>query len=82
MPGSERTLTVYVEGRPQQHHLGFKVRHAIGSGAVKLVEEGEAEVRDGDGNRMDVDGALYDGERLHVIRRGRWAPAAGQEGGA
>ena len=67
MPQLDREITVYVGGRPQRQHLGFRVRHAIGSRAAKRVEAGEAEVRDADGNRVDVDGALYDGERLHVV---------------
>lgn len=62
---SER-LTVYVDGEPRRLFLGLRVRHAIGYRQAWRVERGEAVVEDGDGNRIDLDGALYDGERLLV----------------
>jgi hypothetical protein len=62
---SER-LTVYVDGEPRRLFLGLRVRHAIGYRQAWRVERGEAVVEDGDGNRLDLDGALYDGERLLV----------------
>jgi hypothetical protein len=64
--GQTRRLTVYVEGEPRTFFLGLRVRHAIGYGDVRLVEQGRATVLDGDGNVVDLDGALYDGERLYV----------------
>ena len=62
---SER-LSVYVNGDPKRLFLGLRVRHAIGYQQAWRVERGEAVVKDGDGNRIDLDGALYDGERLFV----------------
>ena len=59
-------LTVYVNDEPRQFYLGLRVRHAIGYRAAWRVARGEAAVEDGDGNRLDLDGALYEGERLYV----------------
>ena len=59
-------ITVYVEDQPRPIHLGLRVRHAIGHQLAKQVERGEAVVRDDRGYRIDLDGALYDGERLYV----------------
>jgi hypothetical protein len=42
------------------------VRHAIGHRQSQRVAGEEAVVNDGDGNCVDLDGALYDGERLYV----------------
>jgi hypothetical protein len=61
-----RRLTVYVNGEPRSFFLGLRVRHAIGCGDARLVEQGQATVQDADGNIVDLDGALYDGERLYV----------------
>ena len=63
---SAQRLTVYVNGQPRRLFLGLRVRHAIGHQQSKLVERDQAVVEDGDGNRVDLDGALYDGEHLHV----------------
>lgn len=64
-----RRITVYVDDRPRRLFLGLRVRHAIGHSEVRRVELGEAAVEDGRGNRVGLDGALYDGERLYVRRR-------------
>jgi hypothetical protein len=61
-----RRVTVYVDDEPRRFFLGLRVRHAIGYRAAWRVERGQAVVHDGDGNRVDLDGALYDGERLYV----------------
>ena len=61
-----RRVTVYVNEEPRRLFLGLRVRHAIGYPAAWRVAQGEAVVEDGDGNRLDLDGALYDGERLVV----------------
>ena len=63
---STQRVTVYVDGEPRRLFLGLRVRHAIGHELAKLVEQDQAVVEDGDGNRVDLDGALYDGEHLHV----------------
>jgi hypothetical protein len=63
---ANRRITVYVDGEPRRFFLGLRVRHAIGYQDSWRVERGEALVEDGDGNRLDLDGALYDGERLSV----------------
>ena len=59
-------LTVYVNDEPRRFFVGLRVRHAVGYSAAWRVERREALVIDGDGNRLDLDGALYDGERLYV----------------
>lgn len=59
-------LTVYVDDRPKRLFHGLKVKHAIGARKTKAVREHRAVVRDVDGNQVDIDGALYDGERLYL----------------
>jgi hypothetical protein len=61
-----RRIVVYVDNEPRRFFLGLRVRHAIGYQAAWRVERGEAIVQDSGGNRVDLDGALYDGERLYV----------------
>jgi hypothetical protein len=61
-----RKITVYVQDKPRQFFLGLRVRHAIGHRLSQRVARGTATVEDGDGNCVDLDGALYDGERLYV----------------
>ena len=63
---AERRVTVYVNKEPRRFFLGLRVRHAIGYPATWRVERGEAVVEDGEGNRVDLDGALYDGQRLTI----------------
>jgi hypothetical protein len=63
---SDEQVTVHVNGESRRFYLGLRVRHAIGYQQSKLVECHQAMVEDGDGNRVDLDGALYDGERLNV----------------
>jgi len=59
-------ITVYVDDEPRRLFLGLRVRHAVGYQSAWRVARGEALVRDSDGNQVDLDGALYDGERLYV----------------
>lgn len=59
-------ITVYVDDEPRRFFLGLRVRHAIGHQRARRVERRNAVVEDGDGNLVDLDGALYDGERLYV----------------
>ena len=59
-------LTVYVNDEPRRFFVGLRVRHAVGYAAAWRVERREAIITDGDGNQLDLDGALYDGERLYV----------------
>lgn len=61
-----RRITVYVNDEPRRFFLGLRVRHAVGYRKAWRVERGQAVVKDGDGNQVDLDGALYDGERLYV----------------
>ena len=63
---TSQRITVYVDDDPRRFFLGLRVRHAVGHEAAWRVGRGEAIVEDGDGNRADLDGALYDGERLWV----------------
>ena len=57
---------VHVDDEPRQFYLGLRMRHAIDHVQVRRIERGECVVRDGDGDRVDLDGALYDGERLYI----------------
>jgi hypothetical protein len=59
-------ITIYVEAEPRRFFLGLRVRHALGYETAWRVERGEAIVEDGDGNRLDLDGALYDGQQIYV----------------
>jgi hypothetical protein len=68
---SNQRLTVYVDDEPRRFFAGLRVRHAVGYRAAWRVERREAVVIDGDGNQIDLDGALYDGERLYVRHLGR-----------
>ncbi len=63
--GTEQ-ITVYVNGKPKRVFLGMRVKNALSARRVKAVRECRAVIRDADGNRVDIDGALYDGERLFV----------------
>jgi hypothetical protein len=65
-PQTTTRVTVYVNGKPRRYYLGLRVRHAIGYRAAWQVEHDQAVVLDGEGDRVDLDGALYDGERLYV----------------
>lgn len=62
-----RKITVYVDGGPRRFFLGLRVRHAVGYQQANKVERGEAVVVDDLGSRVDLDGALYDGEWLHIV---------------
>lgn len=59
-------ITVYVNDQPKTLFIGMRVRNAIGTRATQRVQAHRAIVRDAEGNRVDVDGALYDGERLYL----------------
>jgi hypothetical protein len=59
-------ITVYVNDQPKELFVGMRVRNAIGSRARQRVQAHRALIRDADGNRVDVDGALHDGERLYL----------------
>jgi hypothetical protein len=63
---ANQRLTVYVNDEPRRFFVGLRVRHAVGYSAAWRVERREAIVKDRDGNQIDLDGALYDGERLYV----------------
>ncbi len=67
---SNQRLTVYVDDEPRRFFVGLRVRHAVGYRAAWRVERREAVIIDGDGNQIDLDGALYDGERLYVRHLG------------
>jgi hypothetical protein len=59
-------VTVYVNGEARRAFLGLRVRHALGYEEARRVEQGEAVVEDAEGHRVDLDGVLYDGQRLTV----------------
>ncbi len=63
---TNQRLTVYVNDEPRRFFVGLRVRHAVGYTAAWRVERREAIIMDRDGNHIDLDGALYDGERLYV----------------
>jgi hypothetical protein len=61
-----RQIAITVNGEERRIYLGLRVRHALGYEEVRRVERGEAVVEDAEGQRVDLDGALYDGQRLTV----------------
>jgi hypothetical protein len=63
---TRQKITVYVNDEPGRFFPGLRVRHAIGYQGAWRVARHEATVRDGDGNLLDLEAALYDGERLYV----------------
>jgi hypothetical protein len=63
---TNQRLTVYVNDEPRRFFVGLRVRHAVGYQSAWRVERREAIIMDKDGNQVDLDGALYDGERLYV----------------
>ncbi len=60
-----QVIKVWVSGRPERLYLGMKVKHALGPRLSREVRDGRAVVRDQFG-QVDLDGALYDGQRLVV----------------
>jgi hypothetical protein len=63
---ANQRITVYVDGEPRRFFRGLKVRHAVSHEVAWRVGRAEATVQDGDGNQLDLDATLYDGERLYV----------------
>jgi hypothetical protein len=59
-------IIVYVNDKPRETFLGMRVRNVLGARALQRVRARQAIVRDGEGNVVDVDGALYDGEHLYI----------------
>ena len=59
-------ITVYVNGKPKMVFFGMRVKNVISTQRARAVREHRAEIRDAHGDRVDVDGALYDGERLFI----------------
>lgn len=66
LPMKSQKITVYVNNKPKTTFLGMRVRNVIGARAVQRVQAHQAIVRDGEGHVVDIDGALYDGERLYI----------------
>jgi hypothetical protein len=60
------TITIYVNDKSKELFFGLRVKNAIGARWTQRVKMHRAIVRDADGNSIDVDGALYDGERLYL----------------
>jgi hypothetical protein len=63
---TNQRITVYVDSEPRRFFRGLRVRHAVGHEVAWRVGLGEATVQDRDGNQLDLDGTLYEGERLFV----------------
>lgn len=63
---TNQRITVYIDGEPRRFFRGLKVRHAVSHEVAWRVDRAEATVQDGDGNQLDLDATLYDGERLYV----------------
>ena len=59
-------IIVYVNDKPKEIFFGMRVKNAIGTRWTQRVKTHRAIVRDAAGNAIDVDGALYDGERLYL----------------
>jgi hypothetical protein len=59
-------ITIYVNDKPKRIFFGMRVKNVISARRAQAVRDHRAIIRDADGNSIDVDGALYDGERLYV----------------
>ena len=63
---SKEKITIYVNDKAKRVFFGMRVKNALSARRVKAVREHRAIIRDAEDNIVDVDGALYDGERLFV----------------
>jgi hypothetical protein len=61
-----KRITVYVNDEPHRVFLGLRVRHAIGHQAAWHVECHRALVEDREGNQLDLDRTLHNGQRMYV----------------
>jgi hypothetical protein len=59
-------ITVYVNDKPKRIFFGMRVKNVVGARRAQAAREHRAMIRDADGNSIDVDGALNDGERLYI----------------
>jgi hypothetical protein len=59
-------ITIYVNDKPKRIFFGMRVKNVISARRAQAVRDHRAIIRDADGNSIDVDGALYDGERLYI----------------
>lgn len=59
-------ITVYIDDEPRRFFFGLRVRHAIGYQVAWRVERCEVIIQDENGNQVDLDSALYEGQRLYV----------------
>ena len=59
-------ITVYVNGKAKSVFFGMRVKDALSARRARAVREHRAAIRDAEGNRIDPDGALYDGEHLSI----------------
>lgn len=63
---ADQRVIVYVNGSPRRLFLGMRARHAVGHRLAREIECGSAILEDDEGNQVDLDGAVYDQERLIV----------------
>jgi hypothetical protein len=61
-----KQITVYVNDKPKRIFFGMRVKNVVGARRAQAAREHRAMIRDTDGNSIDTDGALYDGERLYI----------------
>ncbi len=62
------SITVFVNDKPKRAFLGMRVRNVLTARWLDAVRAHRAEIHDATGDRVDVDGALYDGEKLYVVQ--------------
>lgn len=66
-------FTVFVNGNPVELYHGMTVKHALighDHSLYKACLEGRAEVRDENGCRVGLEGALEEGDRVFVREAG------------
>lgn len=60
------TLIIYLNDKPKRLYSGLKVKNAIGPVKARAVRGHRLIVQDGNGNGIDLDGALHEGQRLYT----------------
>jgi len=60
-------ITVFINDRPRRAFIGMRVRAILRAHQTAAIRAQRAQMRDADGNVVDMDGALFNGARLYVV---------------